>query len=229
MRIALLDNDKSQCKLVTDILQTAGHTCRAFEHANELYSHAQHEAFDMLILHLDETQTNDPAVLRWAREHMAAGVPLFFITHSSAEDEIIAALAAGADDYIIKPLRRGEMSTRVQALLRRAYPNMNEEGRIDYGCYTFDSRSNRLTMHGNAIEITQKEFDLALLFFRNLGRPLSRAFILESVWERDVEVNSRTMDTHVSRIRSKLCLRPEHGYRLTPVYSYGYRLEKTTD
>ena len=74
--------------------------------------------------------------------------------------------------------------------------------------------------------MTQKEFSLALLFFRNIGRPLSRAYIHESVWVRENDVPSRTMDTHVSRVRNKLHLRPENGFRLVPVYSYGYRLEK---
>jgi len=79
---------------------------------------------------------------------------------------------------------------------------------------------------GSVIDVTQKEFYLALLFFRNIGRPLSRAYIHESVWVRETAVPSRTMDTHVSRVRNKLALRPENGFRLVPVYSYGYRLEK---
>jgi DNA-binding response OmpR family regulator len=81
-------------------------------------------------------------------------------------------------------------------------------------------------VNGQSVELTQKEFDLALLFFRNIGRPLSRAYIREAVWASDAEIASRTMDTHVSRVRSKLLLRPENGFRLAPVYSYGYRLEQ---
>jgi DNA-binding winged helix-turn-helix (wHTH) protein len=76
------------------------------------------------------------------------------------------------------------------------------------------------------IDVTHKEFNLALLFFRNIGRPLSRAYIHEAIWVRETAVPSRTMDTHVSRVRNKLQLRPENGFRLVPVYSYGYRLEK---
>jgi DNA-binding response OmpR family regulator len=115
---------------------------------------------------------------------------------------------------------------RVQALLRRAYPAQNATEQIQFGDYIFEVRTGRLTIKGNPVELTQKEFDLALLFFRNIGRPLSRAYILEAVWARDIEVPSRTMDTHVSRVRSKLQLRPEYGFRLAPVYSYGYRLEQ---
>ncbi len=75
------------------------------------------------------------------------------------------------------------------------------------------------------MELTQKEFQLAVLMLRNVGKPLSRGHIREMVWGRGSDVPSRTMDTHVSRVRTKLDLRPEHGYLLAPVYSYGYRLE----
>jgi DNA-binding response OmpR family regulator len=78
------------------------------------------------------------------------------------------------------------------------------------------------------VDMTHKEFSLALLLFNNLGRPLSRAYILESVWSRDIEIPTRTIDTHISRVRSKLALVPANGYRLAPVYSYGYRLEQVS-
>ena len=229
MRITLLDNDKNQCKFVADILRAAGHTSDAFENAKELIAHLHIDACDMLIIEWDSPENGGAEVVCWARENLEPYVPILFIASIAGADDIIAGLAAGANDYIIKPLRRGDMAVRIQTLLRRAYPERNTEGRITFGTYIFDTRSTRLAINGNPVELTQKEFDLALLFFRNPGRPLSRAYIIDSVWARELLVNSRTMDTHVSRIRSKLNLRPENGYRLAPVYSYGYRLEKITD
>ena len=91
--------------------------------------------------------------------------------------------------------------------------------------FRFDLQLQQAWNDGVPVEMTHKEFLLALLLMRHLGNPLSRGHIREVVWGRDSEIPSRTMDTHVSRVRSKLGLRPELGYLLAPVYSYGYRLE----
>lgn len=222
----MLDNDRSQMDLVCQVLTSAGHSCHAFDSGKEMLNQLRRESYDMLVIHWQVPDVSGAEVLRWARERLPANLPVLFMTNSSGEDDIVAGLAAGADDYMIKPIRRGELVARVQALLRRAYPTQNAAEQIQFGHYVFETRTGRLMMKGIPVELTQKEFDLALLFFRNIGRPLSRAYILEAVWARDVEVPSRTMDTHVSRVRSKLQLRPEHGFRLAPVYSYGYRLEQ---
>jgi DNA-binding response OmpR family regulator len=226
MRIAVLDNDRSQTDLISQVLSSAGHSCHPFDSGKDMLNQLRRESYDMLIIHWQAPDASGAEVVRSVRERLPANLPVMFITSRSGEDDIVAGLAAGADDYMIKPVRRGELLARVQALLRRAYPAQNAAEQIKFGHYVFEARTGRLTMKGTPIEVTQKEFDLALLFFRNIGRPLSRAYILEAVWARDIEVPSRTMDTHVSRVRSKLNLRPEHGFRLAPVYSYGYRLEQ---
>lgn len=226
MKIAVLDDDHSQSELVCQVLTSAGHTCQSFATGKEMLNQLRRESYDMLIIHWQTPEASSAEVLHWARERLPGNLPVLFMTSRSSEDDIVAGLAAGADDYMIKPIRRGELVARVQALLRRAYPTQHVVEQIQFGDYVFEARSARLTVKGSPVELTQKEFDLALLFFRNIGRPLSRAYILEAVWARDVEIPSRTMDTHVSRVRSKLKLRPEYGFRLVPVYSYGYRLEK---
>jgi DNA-binding response OmpR family regulator len=226
MRIAVLDNDRSQADLICQVLTSAGHTCQTFDSAKEMLAQLRKDSVDMLILDWQIGDLGGADILRRAREKLSATTPMMFITNSSGEDDIVAGISAGADDYMIKPLRRGELVARVQALLRRAYPSQNGAEQLQFGPYIFETRPGRLSMDGAVIEVTHKEFYLALLFFRNIGRPLSRAYIHEAVWIRETAVPSRTMDTHVSRVRNKLQLRPENGFRLVPVYSYGYRLEK---
>jgi DNA-binding response OmpR family regulator len=226
MRIAVLDTDRAQADLINQVLTAAGHACQSFDSGKDLLSQLRKDSFDMLILDWQVADLSGVEMLRRAKEKMAPNTPMMFLTSSSAEDDIVAGISAGADDYMIKPLRRGELVARVQALLRRAYPSQNGAEQLQFGPYVFETRPGRLLMDGTVVDVTHKEFYLALLFFRNIGRPLSRAYIHEAVWIRETAVPSRTMDTHVSRVRNKLQLRPENGFRLVPVYSYGYRLEK---
>ena len=226
MRIAVLDSDHNQAVLICQVLTAAGHTCQSFGNAKEMLAQLRKDSVDMLILDWLVADLPGTEVLRRVKEKLPSPAPVMFLTNSTAEDDIVAGITAGADDYVIKPLRRGELVARVQALLRRAYPSQSGAEQLTFGPYVFETRPGRLLMDGAVIEVTHKEFYLALLFFRNIGRPLSRAYIHESVWIRETNLPSRTMDTHVSRVRNKLQLKPENGFRLVPVYSYGYRLEK---
>ncbi|KQV79121.1 XRE family transcriptional regulator [Massilia sp. Root351] len=226
MRIVVLDNDRSQADVICQVLTSAGHICHGFQTGKDLLGHLRKDSYDMLILDWQVADMGGAEVVRRAREKMPEQAPVLFLTTASGEDDIVAGLAAGSDDYMIKPLRRSELVARVQALLRRAYPTQNGAEQLQFGQYVFETRPGRLLMDGAVLDVTHKEFYLALLFFRNIGRPLSRAYIHEAVWIRETAVPSRTMDTHVSRVRNKLQLKPENGFRLVPVYSYGYRLEK---
>jgi DNA-binding response OmpR family regulator len=226
MRIAVLDNDRSQAELISQVLGSAGHVCHTFANGKDVLAQLRKESYDMLILDWQVADMGGSEVLKRARERLPETAPVMFLTSASGEDDIVAGLTAGADDYMVKPLRRSELVARVQALLRIAYPAQNGAEQLQFGQYVFETRPGRLLMDGAVLDVTHKEFYLALLFFRNIGRPLSRAYIHEAVWIRETAVPSRTMDTHVSRVRNKLQLKPENGFRLVPVYSYGYRLEK---
>ena len=136
------------------------------------------------------------------------------------------ALELGADDFLAKPARERETLARVSALARRALPGEPVETVFEFEPYTFDTKSREVSTRDGVVSFTQKEFELALFLFRNAGRLLSRGHILETVWSTRPDLNTRTIDTHVSRVRSKLKLSPANGWRLSSVYQHGYRLER---
>jgi DNA-binding response OmpR family regulator len=164
-------------------------------------------------------------VLGWIRENVSQRVPILFVTVRDSEDDIVFALQKGADDYIVKPPRKQELLARVHALLRRAYPREDEK-LLSFPPFEIDKQRSEIRRDGVKVELTPKEFELAVVLFRNMGRLMSRGHLQELVWARSGELTTRTVDTHVSQVRKKLDLRPETGYRVVPIYNYGYRLEQ---
>ena len=226
MRICVLDDDLTQTAFVAQTLTAAGHFCQVFTEGKSLIHELRQQPYDLLLLDWNMPEMSGDIVLKWVRQNLTTNLPVLFLTSRSVESDIVQMLNAGADDYILKPVSRPVLLARVEALLRRIYMSQNEVTEETYGIYRFDLTTQTALVSDIPAVLTQKEFELALLLFRNLSRPLSRTHIRESVWRQDVDIPSRTIDTHVSQIRSKLVVRPQNGYRITPIYSYGYRLEK---
>jgi DNA-binding response OmpR family regulator len=163
-------------------------------------------------------------LVRWARGHVSRELPILIITHRSEEADIVEGLSCGADDFMVKPVRHGELRARMAALLRRAYP-VNTQSVLDFGPYRFLTATNSLEMHDQPVEVTHREYTLALTLFQNQGRLLSREHLREAVWGHNAEVQSRSLDTHISRLRALLNLRAGQPYAISAVYGYGYRLD----
>ena len=225
MRIAILDFDLSEAKFICEVLRSVGHECHPLTSSTEMLPMLHNQACDAIVIGLQHPGEQQELV-RAVRKHVSAAMPILFLAGSANEDDIIATLDAGANDYMFRPTRRRDLITRVLVLLRRAYPSQADSEKLEIGHFIFEPRRGRLIAMGKPVDVTRKEFDLALLFLRNLARPLSRTLILETVWAGHPQEISRTMDTHVSRVRSKLGLIPRYGYRLSPVYGYGYRLDE---
>jgi DNA-binding winged helix-turn-helix (wHTH) protein len=117
---------------------------------------------------------------------------------------------------MVKPVRLAEFKARVGALLRRAYPN-DAQDVLEFGRFRFLPRRG-LEMDGKPVELKAREYELALFLFQNMGRLLSRDHLREVIWGHSAEVISRSLDTHVSRLRSLLDLRPANGYMITAVW-----------
>ncbi len=226
MRLAILEDDHSIRTHVSALLGSSGHQVREFHEAKGMLKALRLDSFDLLLLDWSLPDKSGIEVLAWVKEHLDPAPPVIMITARTTEADIVTGLTAGADDYVTKPVQDEVLKARVDAVLRRVYRASARQKIEQYGHFAFDIEQHTLTSHGNPIAMTAKEFGLALLLFRNLHRPLSRDYIMDAVWGHSPDMVSRTLDAHVSQIRSRMALRPENGYRLSSVYSFGYRLEE---
>ncbi len=226
MRIALLEDDMEIGSAINQWLENAGHHCHHFTSGKAIVREAARESYDLFLLDWNIPDLSGLDVLKWLRDKQISNVPVIFVTSRDTEADIVGALAAGADDYMIKPLRRSEMLARCAAVVRRIGSKQSEEKPFEMGDFRIDFTNRIIYIADQPVELTDKEYELSVFLFRNIGRLLSRGHISESVWGRTSDVQSRTVDTHVSRIRKKLDFGVKRGVRLTPIYNFGYRLER---
>jgi len=204
----------------------AGYSCHSLSTAEQVIGVLRRESFDLLIVDWGLPGISGLELVSWVRLNVADRVPILFLTCRADPADIVTALDSGADDYVVKPFRSDVLMARVGALLRRSRDNRPSGQVVAFEDYAFDTAAQTLAIGGEPIPLTSKEFGLALLMFQNMHRALSRSYLLEAIWGRNPDLPTRTLDMHISRIRSKLGLRAARGYRLAPIYSYGYRLER---
>lgn len=225
MRIAVVDDDAEFAAFLNGLLIEAGHSVVVSGNGNLFLRLAKTETFDLILLDWNLPGRDGIDIVRNLRNDVRSDVPIILLTLRSDANDIVAGLDAGADDYVAKPVDGRILLARIDAIMRRRNAGRSSEALQSFGSFTFDS-SQEIVRHGDqAMQLTSKEFQLALVLFRNLSRPLSRAYLLETIWNRSPDVQTRTLDSHIARLRAKLDLRPQNGWRLSPIYSYGYRLE----
>jgi len=226
MCVAIVEDDPSDAAQVTRWLRLAGHHCRHFDRGRELMRAFDQVSLDAVILDWNLPDMSGMDMLRQIRGSDRASLPVLFVSRRRTEFDVVSALRHGADDYMVKPLGGAELLARLDAILRRGRHRVEAPATIEIGSYRIDCPGRSLVRDGRPIELTAKDFELAVLFLRNVGRVLSRGHILDTVWGSRALIASRTLDTHVSRLRKKLELMPDKGWRLAAAYGRGYRLDQ---
>lgn len=225
MRVAIADDEVEVTSFLKAIAEENGHTATAFTNGNALTQALMRETYDLVILDWNMPGKDGLATLKWMAESLSERPPVIMMTNRTAKRDIIDALDAGADDYITKPEDRNVIAARMNAVIRRNASSGAFDASATYGKYTLNRLNQTITYDGQSVTLTAKEFELADLFFRSSDRTLSRNYIMETIWRTTAALATRTLDMHISRVRSKLELQPENGFRIFTVFGYGYRLE----
>ncbi len=225
LRIGMLEDDIDQANRASGWITERGHQCEVFYESESFQRAFRKTSYDVVTLDWNLPDGTGIEILTWLRQSLVSDVPVIFITARQAEADIVSALEKGADDYLVKPVRQFELLARIGALARRAQP---ETEVLEYDPYVFDTSNRQVSVDDEVVRLTEKEYDLALFLFRNRGRVLSRQHLLTSVWGTSAELNTRTVDTHASRLRKKLKLSATEKWKLTSIYQHGYRLEERT-
>ncbi len=225
MRIAVLENDTRTAQQLESWLQSAGHAVQLFANERSFVHVVDSASFDVAIVGASLADIPAAEISAALRER-GADVPLIRVLRGGGEADIVRALHAGADDCMADA-RENELLARVEALLRRVAHGRGPSGnRIEFGNLTIDLKNRLILRDGSRVPLTPKTYDLAVFLLTNRGRLLLRTELLEQIWGRDKSATTRTLDTHVSRLRTVLGLIPEHGWQLQSVYQHGYRLDE---
>lgn len=227
MKIALLEDDLTYAETIKEWLQEAGFEVDHFETGLSFMRNFSHSQYDLCIFDWVLPDIDGPDVMVSLRLKSSQLPPIIFFTGRSEEEDVVQVIESGADDYIVKPASRPLLLARVNALLRRVRAKAVPDEVFEFGHLIIDSKRRITMLDGKEVKLTDKEFDLALIFLRNEATLLSRAHLMNVVWGTSSDIETRKVDVHVSHLRSKLKLSPANGWKLTSIYQQGYRLERT--
>lgn len=233
MQIAVLEDESVLSDYLNALLTKLGHDVTVFADGLQLTKVLNKQQFDLYILDWNVPKLTGMDVLKYIREELAGNQPVLFLTSNQDEIDVVAALQAGADDYCIKPVRPQELLARINALSRRAYPEVIHTFPHEIKGYKFEKATRMVNFGDESVVLSEKEFDLAYYFFSNFDSPLSRKQLLIKVWGKEhkdfTREFTRTLDVHVTFIRRKLKIGSDaEKIRLVSMHSFGYRLVEIT-
>ena len=180
---------------------------------------------DLVLLDIMLPKLSGLEVCRRIRSHSA--VPIIMVTARDAEIDTVVGLEVGADDYVTKPYRIRELVARMRAVLRRAASAEvpDHDGVLQVGEVCLDSERHEVTLRGSSVRMPLREFEVLELLMTNAGRVVTRDTLIDRVWGGDYVGDTKTLDVHIKRLRSKLEDDPGRPTRITTIRGLGYRFE----
>ena len=219
MNVLIVEDDESVARFLKQATTEAGYSAQVVADGQEALDAANATDYDLILLDVMIPTINGFEVCRRLRSANVM-TPILIITARDALEDKIEGLDAGADDYVVKPFKVGELLARARALLRRGY---SSPAILRVGDLTLDPATRLASRAGKTISLSATEYSLLEYLMRNAGRVLTRLMILEHVWQYDFEGNDNVLDVYISYIRGKIDR--GRGYSLIhTVRGVGYRM-----
>ena len=221
-RIMIVEDDENIAELISASVKTIGHEAQTVGSASALFSLLPKLRPDLILLDIMLPDLSGLDILRKLKANAATqDIPVIFLTAKGSEADKVTGLELGADDYITKPFGVLELLARIKTALRRTAPRQDIARTKDL---TIDFASREVSLAGESVRLTHKEFELLEYLFRNSGTVLSREKLLDAVWGFEFSGDTtRTVDMHIRTLRQKLHDSAENPRYIATVRGYGYK------
>ncbi|MCI8364747.1 MAG: response regulator transcription factor [Eubacterium sp.] len=215
IKILIVEDEAPISNLISMSLEKAGYQCECAFDGMEAADRLEEEHYDLVLLDIMLPKVDGYELMEYIQP---MGIPVIFLTAKSNVEDTVKGLEMGAEDYLTKPFEIVELLARVEVVLRR-YDKNEQYLRVEE--VEVDTRSRTVKKDKKVVRLTNKEYELLLMFIKNKNIALFRDVIYERIWEKDYTGESRTVDLHVQRLKRKL------GWeeKIKTIYKIGYRLE----
>jgi DNA-binding response OmpR family regulator len=219
LKILTVEDDPHLRKIIVTYLKNEGYLYEEAEDGKTATLLLDSFNFDVIILDVTLPDTDGWRLLNQIRN--VSKTPVIMLTARGEEEDKLLGFELGADDYLTKPFSPRELMARIKALLQRS-GKLNPKSQLEFGPLLIDDHKHLVSYNGSTLDLTPIEYNLLFAFAQNAGIALSREKLLDLVWGIDYFGDTRTVDTHVKRLRQKL---DSAGSMISTVRGYGYRLE----
>jgi two-component system, OmpR family, response regulator ResD len=222
--VLVVEDEPEIADAVVQRLRSEGYDARSVADGAAAVEQCRRLKPDLVVLDLMLPQLDGLQVLRHLREGEDGPTPVILLTAKGEQEDKLAGLRNGADDYVVKPFSPSELVARVDAVLRRVNPPGADAEPLRFDGLEIDGRARRVTLDGTEVQLSQREFDLLEFFASNPGRAFSRDQLLDRVWGAPL-ADTSTVTVHVRRLRAKIEPDPERPRFIQTVWGVGYRFQ----
>ena len=223
--VLVVDDEPTIAEVVSRSLERAGYSATTAADGLEAVRLAGERRPDLVVLDVLLPGLDGLQVLRRLREGEEGPTPVILLTARGEQEDKLAGLRSGADDYVVKPFSPSELVARVDAVLRRVRPPTTEAEPLRFDGLEIDVRGRRVAVAGEEVQLSQREFDLLEFFASNPGQAFSRDQLLDRVWGTVLPADTGTVTVHVRRLRAKIEPDPERPRFIQTLWGVGYRFQ----